>query len=206
VDNLTEIEAEVVSVTKNNQNIVSTFLSLGRDYLKNLPNDKRESFLQSILARQGEPDRWLLLLKHKNEYVGFTHVKIDKDERIGWGFILEFYIIPTKRKLGLGRSLFNIITKKLRARGVKDVWLLADSSSEPFWRALGFRQTGEVDKETGQNVMTKSLKLEGDAWCLLMKICPAVYSLTIDLEMKKLLPTYGMKHLKRVHGIQNMVH
>lgn len=66
------------------------------------------------------------------------------------------------RRLGLGRTLFNIITEMLRARGVKDVWLLADISSEAFWRALGFRQTGEIDKETGQNVMTKSLKPEGE--------------------------------------------
>lgn len=159
----TATETEVVSVTRNNRNLVSAFLTLGRDYLKNLPSEEQKRFLQSILARQGEPDRWLLLLKYKNEYVGFTHVKIDKDERIGWGFILEFYIIPTKRKLGLGRTFFNLITGMLQARSVKDVWLLADSSSEPFWRALGFRQTGEVDKETGQNVMAKSLKPEGDA-------------------------------------------
>lgn len=165
MDNLTEVEAEVVSVTKNNQIMVPVFLGLGRDYLKDseMPSEERERFLQSILARQEEPDRWLLLLKHRNRYVGFTHAKLDRDERIGWGFILEFYITPTRRRLGLGRTLFNIITEMLRARGAKDVWLLADSSSEPFWRALGFRQTGEVDKETGQNIMTKSLKVDGDA-------------------------------------------
>jgi GNAT superfamily N-acetyltransferase len=157
-----EVEAEVVSVAKNRQDIVSAFLKLGREYLKEfgMPNEERERFLQSILERQGETDRWLLLLKHKNKYVGFTHVKIDKDQRIGWGFILEFYIIPTKRRLGLGRWLFNAVANLLRKRGVEDVWLLADSSSELFWRALGFRATGEVDKETGQNVMRRSLKLE----------------------------------------------
>lgn len=159
MDNSTAIEAEIVSVTKNSQNIVSTFLSLGRGYLKNMPSEERESFLQSILARQGEPDRFLVLLKHKNEYAGFAHVKIDRDERIGWGFILEFYIVPTKRKIGLGRTFFNVITEMLQVRGVKDVWLLADSSSEPFWRALGFKQTGEIDKETGQDIMIKSLSL-----------------------------------------------
>jgi hypothetical protein len=84
VDTSTAIEVDVVPVTKNNQNLVSTFLSLGRDYLKKVPSEKRESFLQSILARQGEQDIWLVLLKHKNEYVGFAHFKIDKGELIGW--------------------------------------------------------------------------------------------------------------------------
>lgn len=154
----TAIRTEVVTVIKNNPKTVSTFLSLGRDYLKDLPIEEREKFLQSILARQGEPNRWLLLLKYENKYAGFAHVKIDKDERIGWGFILEFYITPTKRKMGLGRTFFNLISGMLQAKRVKDIWLLADSASEPFWRALGFKLTGEVDKETGQNIMTKSLK------------------------------------------------
>jgi GNAT superfamily N-acetyltransferase len=138
--------------------MVSAFLSLGRDYLKNMAREEQERFLQSILLRQGEPDRWLLLLKHKNENLGFAHVKIDKDERIGWGFILEFYIVPTRRRMGLGRTFFKFITEMLEAKSVKDVWLLADSSSELFWRSLGFKQTGEIDEETGQNIMIKSLK------------------------------------------------
>ena len=160
VNGLTVIE--VVSVNKNNQNMVSPFRRLGRDYLKNLPSEERERFLNSILARQGEPDRWLLLLKHENEYAGFAHFKVDREERVGWGSILEFYVVPAKRKMGLGRKFFNVIIEMLRARGVKDVWLLADSSSELFWHSLGFKQTGEIDKETGQNVMIKSLKTESD--------------------------------------------
>jgi len=82
-----DMELELVSVAKEDANKISTFLRLGRDYLKDLAFEERESFLQSILARQGEPDRWLLLLKHQNEYVGFAHVKIDKNERPGWGFL-----------------------------------------------------------------------------------------------------------------------
>jgi len=159
VDNSkTAIRTEVVTVIKKNPSTVSAFLSLGRDYLKDLPVEERESFLQSILARQGEKDRWLLLLKCENKYIGFAHVKIDKDERVGWGVILEFYIMPTKRKMGLGRTLFNLISDVLQAKGVKDIWLLADSASAPFWCTFGFKLTGEVDKETGQNIMAKSLR------------------------------------------------
>lgn len=153
----TAIGTEVVSVTKNNLNTVSTFLSLGRDYLKDLPHGEREKFLQSTLARQAEPDRWLLLLKHQNEYVGFVHMKIDKDERLGWGFILEFYIVPNKRKMGLGRTLFGFCANILQSQNVKNVWLLTNLSAEPFWRSLGFKQTGEKDRESGRDVWAKAL-------------------------------------------------
>jgi N-acetylglutamate synthase-like GNAT family acetyltransferase len=152
------IETEVVTVTKDDPSTVSAFLSLGRDYLKDLPVEEREKFLRSILARQGEPERWLLLLKYENAYGGFAHVKIDKDQRIGWGFILEFYVIPTKRKMGLGHTFFKRISRMLQAIGVKDIWLLPDPKSEQFWRKLGFKEIRELDKETGRKIMIKSLR------------------------------------------------
>ena len=89
--------------------------------------------------------------------MGLAHVKIDRDERPGWGFILEFYIVPARRGAGMGRSFFNLIAGVLRSRGVRDVWLLAEKAI-PFWRSLGFRLTGEIDEETGQKIMTKSLR------------------------------------------------
>ena len=149
-------EAQIEPVVKNDPRTASKFLSLGRDYLSDLPNDERERFLQSILARQGEPNRWLLLLKHQNKHVGFIHMKIDNDERPCRGFILEFYIMPLKRRRGLGRTLFAHSEDILKKRGVKSIWLLTNSSAEPFWRSLGFRSTGEKDKETGQTIMAKS--------------------------------------------------
>jgi len=156
MDDLEE-NAELISVTNKNADILSTFLNLGGDYLSDLPTEERERFLQSIVARQGEPDRWLLLLRYGNEHIGFVHMKIDRDERPGWGFILEFYIVPNKRKLGWGRRLFNLIVKILKARGAKDIWLLTTPAVEQFWCSLGFKETGEVDRETGQKIMVTSI-------------------------------------------------
>jgi N-acetylglutamate synthase-like GNAT family acetyltransferase len=152
-----EQEIELVPVTKSNPNAISMLLTLGRDYLSesDLSLDERERFLQSILTRQGETDRWLLLLKYEKEHLGFVHMKIDKDERVGWGFILEFYIIPTKRRLGWGHKLFSLSLEILRERGVRHIWLLTSPRSESFWHSLGFRRTGET--ENGQKVMTTSI-------------------------------------------------
>jgi cyclic pyranopterin phosphate synthase len=154
---LSEKQMELIPVTNSNPYTVSAFFSLGRDYLEDLPLGERERFLQSILAHQGEPNRWLLLLRFLDEYVGLVHMKIDRDERPGWGFILEFYVVQNKRGRGWGRRLFNLITKILKARGVKNIWLLTDSAAEQFWRSLGFRETSEIDAETGQKVMVISI-------------------------------------------------
>ncbi len=157
---MTDLEetAELVRVAKDDPEAVSVFLSLGRAYLSGLLPDERERFLQSILARQGESDRWLLLLKHHNEYLGLVHMKIDKEERPGWGFILEFYIVPNKRRSGWGLRLFKLCVEILKERNVEDVWLLTDQAAERFWRSLGFGETGEVDKETGQKIMASRIR------------------------------------------------
>jgi ribosomal protein S18 acetylase RimI-like enzyme len=150
-------EVKTVPVTDDNPESLSAFWKLGEDYLSGLPTNERERFLQSILARRGEPDRWLLLLRYGIEYIGLVHLKIDRDERPRWGFILEFYIVPNKRRLGWGRRLFDIIVKILQGRGVKNIWLLTDPAAKVFWLSLGFRGTSEIDKETGQEIMVKPI-------------------------------------------------
>ena len=157
------VDLEIVFVSHRKPVTISTFRRLGQDYFKDLYARRREKFIESILARQGERDRWLLLLRHEEEFIGFAHLKIDKDERPGWGFILEFYIVPNKRRLGLGRKFFSMIEEMLRGKAVKDVWLLSGSSAEAhaFWSSLGFRPTGEVDKETRQSIMEKPLENVG---------------------------------------------
>jgi GNAT superfamily N-acetyltransferase len=150
-----EEKGELVRVTADCTDNVLTFMRLGRDYLSSLPVDEQERFLRSILSRQKESDRWLLLLKYRNDYLGFVHMKIDRDERPCWGFVLEFYIVPDRRRLGWGRRLFNLSVEILRTRGVKHIWLLSKPASESFWRSLGFRETGEIQEN--EKVMVVSI-------------------------------------------------
>jgi GNAT superfamily N-acetyltransferase len=150
-----EGKVELVRVTADRTEDALTFLRLGRDYLSSLPADEQERFLGSILARQKESDRWLLLLKWRNDFLGFVHMKIDRDERPGWGLILEFYIVPNRRKLGWGRRLFHLCVEILRSRSVKHIWLLSKQASESFWRSLGLRETGEI--EENEKIMVASI-------------------------------------------------
>ncbi len=137
---------------------VRTFLRLGGPYMAEIgPNSAIDDqrFLQSMLRRQGEPDRWLTLFMQGDQAVGFAHFKIDKDERPGSGYILEFYIIPERRRRGLGRECLSLITSTLTVAGCKSVWLASQSTAESFWRACGFYETGEFERD--QKVLIKTV-------------------------------------------------
>ena len=111
--------------------------------------------LQSILRRQADPGRWLLLLRHGDACIGFVHAKIDRDERPGTGCILEFYVAPENRKRGWGRRMFDHIAQVLRCNRVSQVWLTTNPRAEGFWKRLGFVAMGEV-AENGQRVMIRN--------------------------------------------------
>jgi hypothetical protein len=83
------LDYTIERITTRDHDSVPSFLTIGRDYLGEVMTDRspdeRDRFLQSMLDRQGGPDRWLILLRREGEYIGFTHAKIDHDERPGWG-------------------------------------------------------------------------------------------------------------------------
>ena len=121
------------------------FVELGNAYLSEIdstPVPVNQKFLQSILRRQGELDRWLLLIKCGDDPIGFVHAKVDRDERPGWGYILEFYIVPDRRRTGWGRELFNHTAGALRARGIAQVWLESSLEALAFWCSLSFAVAG----------------------------------------------------------------
>lgn len=135
-------------------------MNLGYEYMKEVvPDESLEvysKFLNSILNRQNEKERWLIGIKINNTMVGFAHFKIDKSERIGWGYILEFYIIPSFRRRGIGKRLYNFIREEFTSYQVKDIWLTADKiNGEPFWFSLGFVDTEET--ENGLKILRISI-------------------------------------------------
>lgn len=152
-----ESNTEFVLVNSADSDEASAFMNIGRDYLMEIISsrspEEREAYLQSMLSRQGEPDRWLILVKHLGEYLGMVHAKIDRQERLNWGYILEFYVVPSARRAGWGSRLFGHVVNLLRERDIEHVWLAADPSAEAFWRSVGFRETGESEGNSKMMVM-----------------------------------------------------
>lgn len=147
-------KVEFIPAASSCPSTASIFLDLGRSYgseLDSTPHAVNERFLQSILERQGERDRWLLLLKCDEDYIGFVHAKIDRDDHPGWGYILEFYIVPDRRRSGWGRKLFYHTVGIFKSRGITQIWLTSNRNAQAFWCSLGFKATDQ--EEQGQMVI-----------------------------------------------------
>jgi GNAT superfamily N-acetyltransferase len=134
------------------------FIDLGMSYGSEIDDalvDTNRTFLNSILSKREETNRWLVLLTIDEEPIGFLHAKVDTSDRIGWGYILEFYIIPTRRKSGWGKVLLDWLISTFRSQNIEDVWLAVFPSGEAFWKATGFKWNGEFIGE--QKVFTMHL-------------------------------------------------
>ena len=149
-----ENHVNIVQYMKGDQMLAVSFMEMGEDYMSSEPRDLRIKFLKSILDLQGEPDRWLYFPQIDAEPVGFTHLKVDKTDRPGWGWILEFYIKPKYRRKGWGRHLYTESTKQFKEKF--NQWLTSNPEAIPFWKSLGFKETGEI-ADNNYSVMIKTV-------------------------------------------------
>lgn len=145
-------QVEYVKITRESADNCSDFMNLGYNYMKEVAPEKsleiHTKFLNSILNRQIEDERWLVALKINGTMIGFTHFKIDRSERIGWGYILEFYIIPDFRRKGIGSELYNYIKQEFIRYKINNIWLTANRvTGEPFWFSIGFSDSGEIEND-----------------------------------------------------------
>ncbi len=144
---------------KSNNDDIESFVQLGLKYMNEIGrtdegmgyiekyrhiwskecDDPDEYFLRSIVKKIGENERWLIQLKSEGAIIGFVHAKIDRDEKIGTGYIMEFYISENHRMYGYGNALYKYIEDIFKSKEVESVWLEAhNESSIRYWKHLGF--------------------------------------------------------------------
>jgi len=148
---------ELVRVMKGDVELASVFLEMGEDYMSGEPPELRGRFLRSVVDLQVEEERWLYLLRVDAGFIGFVHMKVDTTDRLGWGWMMEFYIRPEHRRRGHGRGLYERSEGILVDRGIRDIWLTSNPEAIPFWRAVGFAETGEKTEFNDYSVMVKSV-------------------------------------------------
>lgn len=66
----------------------------------------------------------------------------DPDSRSGE--VHAFFIDPEWQRKGIGRLLWQKLVERAKAKGLTELHLDADPFAVPFYKALGFRVTGEV--------------------------------------------------------------
>ena len=77
----------------------------------------------------------------------------------GYGTVMGFFIKPEHRRKGLGREFFCHIEEILRKDGAPKIYLTPDGvTGEPFWKAVGFTDSGKIDPDNKMPIYIK----EGD--------------------------------------------
>lgn len=157
-----------INVTTENQ---AAFHSLMLSYAKELDEHQHRNtdpeilkkWTDSIIAKQYEPSRCLKLCYYSGELIGFLYGAIDKPgdkgyNRVVWGCILEFYVIPEQRHKGYGKKMYQYIEDYFRSENIRQLYLTADPvTGKPFWETMGFNSTGELSPDNGQEIYQKDI-------------------------------------------------
>lgn len=126
------------------------------------PDTMLKKFIASIVSMAEDKDRFVELCYLGKDLIGFAYGKIDSDEhrgyvRPGWGYVMEFYVKPEFRRSGYGRKIYKHLENIFKSNGVSNIWLTADPvTGEPFWKAVGFTNSGEKSPENNLYIYEKS--------------------------------------------------
>lgn len=159
-----------ITVEKNNHFHFELLDSLMHEYVSetdshigtSTPEEIIPKITKSMIDKLNE-NRYMKIVFIDNEPVGFCYAKIDRigdmgDTRPGWGYIMEFFIRSTFRRKGFGKELAVSCEQFFKDNDIKNIWLTADDiTGIPFWKALGYSDTGEISKENNQMIFIKSL-------------------------------------------------
>ncbi|HEU5137692.1 MAG TPA: aminoglycoside 6'-N-acetyltransferase [Steroidobacteraceae bacterium] len=113
--------------------------------------DEHRGYMAISLA---QPERFLQLMMYdeKRQPIGFIEGSIRSDyvngtETSPVGFVEGVYVIPSLRRHGVARRLFDAIGDWAKARGCRELAsdaLLENEGSQRAHRALGFKETERV--------------------------------------------------------------
>ena len=166
-----EYNINYIQVSSDRPELCSAFESLMYTYIdemnahshRPLPKEFQKRWIDSIIAMQGPADRHLELYYVDGNPAGFLYGKVDHEDHKGfiipgYGYIMEFYVIPECRRKGFGKQMFHRLENLFRRDGVNMMYLTADPvTGKPFWEAMGFENTGEKSPENQLFLYEKEL-------------------------------------------------
>jgi GNAT superfamily N-acetyltransferase len=160
-----------ISYDKENINHYEGFLRLFSDYLdevclgkpeNNIPKHIMPKIIDIIGQEIEKYKEWLYLCYKDTDLIGFSLAQIDTPDnpmckRTGWGFIREFYIIPSCRRNGFAKQMCNFIEKAIVINGTNNIYLTASDNGIPFWETMGYNFTGKIDDKNGNKIYEKQI-------------------------------------------------
>lgn len=105
-------------------------------------------FLEALDGLHSE-SCWLFLARWGDEPAGYAlAVRVPKaDERLGFLFVDELYVLPAFRRRGVGQALLGEIQALARKLGLAGVRLLVRPRNRParrLYRRMGFRESRAI--------------------------------------------------------------
>lgn len=160
-----------IQLKPENEQLCRAFEQLMRMYAKEVdqhqnrttPAEVITKWISSIIRVQGDKDRHLELCYNDKMLIGFLYGKKDHTEhkgfiKPGYGYIMEFFVLPAHRRKGYGKEMFDRLRDLFKQDGVKRIYLTADPiTGKPFWEALGFTATGENSPENDLEIYEKEI-------------------------------------------------
>lgn len=99
-----------------------------------------------------------------DEIIGISMFAIDLGtiygllDRPGYGTVMGFYIKPKYRRKGFGRAFFEHIQIVLQNDGASKMYICPDAvTGIPFWKAMGFSDSGKIDPDDMKPIYTKTI-------------------------------------------------
>ena len=117
-------------------------------------------FQQRVHRLRNSSNRHFDLLRIDKKPAGFAYYAVctDVSELIkpGGGVFLSYYIAPEYRRQGYGKRMFLHCAEALYRGGAKYLYCCPDPvTGEPFWRAMGFEDSGIYNPGDGLNIFIK---------------------------------------------------
>jgi len=161
-----------IQIHKENQDLYNAVFPHWINYFDNLHWDQGEKPTQDeiihdlnrrINIQGSRPDMHFELFFVDSDLVGFANFAINTGTyygllEAGYGSVMEFYIIPTFRRKGYGKLLYEHIEKTLKNHGAKKIYLTTDAvNGEAFWFAMGYHDSGIIDPDNGLSIYIKDI-------------------------------------------------
>lgn len=131
--------------------------------------ETEEEIIDSLRKRIGiqgsRPDMHFEIAFLDNMPVGIAMFAIDTGTvygllEAGYGTVMGFFIKPEHRRKSLGREFFCHIEEVLKKDGASKIYLTPDGvTGEPFWKALGFTDSGKIDPDNKMPIYIKKVEL-----------------------------------------------
>ena len=152
-----------IQIYKENQDLYNAILPLWLAYFNELDEESTADEIIHDLKRrinnQGKrPNMHFEIFFCDDTPIGFAHFAvITSGSKAGYGFLMEFYIAPKFRRKGYGKLFYEHIEKTLKNDGTQNLFLTCDTiTGVPFWIAMGFSESGEIDSDNNLPVYVKN--------------------------------------------------